>query len=110
MLLAAESELFIESIKIIILRESKPQDIGMPFLLRSPGSDIGVLLDSRADGRAGGSKRSGRSFLARKRFDCICSQTFRSRDILQRSLHSQLSMTGLIRLIAATAIAEKHVL
>ena len=45
MLLAAESELFIREYKEnYSAGESKPQDIGMPFLLRSPGSDIGVLL------------------------------------------------------------------
>lgn len=45
MLLAAESELFIREYKNnYSAGESKPQDIGMPFLLRSPGSDTGVLL------------------------------------------------------------------
>lgn len=45
MLLAAESELFIREYKEnYSAGESKPQDIGMPFLLLSPGSDIGVLL------------------------------------------------------------------
>ncbi len=45
MLLAAEYELFIREYKEnYSAGESKPQDIGMPFLLRSPGSDIGVLL------------------------------------------------------------------
>lgn len=45
MLLAAESELFVrEYEKNYCKEESKPPDIGMPFLLHSPGSDTGVLL------------------------------------------------------------------
>lgn len=44
-LLAAESELFIKEYEAnYVAGESKPRDIGMPFILRSSGSDTGVLL------------------------------------------------------------------
>jgi carboxylesterase len=45
MLLAAEAELFIKEYEEnYFAGESKPQYIGMPFFLYSPGSDTGVLL------------------------------------------------------------------
>ena len=44
-LLAAEAELFIKEYEEnYCAGESKPQNIGMPFFLHSPGSDTGVLL------------------------------------------------------------------
>jgi hypothetical protein len=45
MLLAAEAALFIKEYEEnYSAGESKPPDIGMPFFLHSPVSDIGVLL------------------------------------------------------------------
>ena len=45
MLLAAEAALFLKEYEEnYFAGESKPLDIGMPFFLHSPGSDIGVLL------------------------------------------------------------------